>query len=86
MPRLLSQPHGDRLGDLLNRRLQDDQWTRFRAAVAFVKRSGVRHIADSLRAFARHGQITMTVGVSMGGTSVEGLDVGNRAAVFGSEA
>ena len=74
MPRLLSQPHGDRLGDLLNRRLQDHQWTTFRAAVAFVKRSGVIHLADSLRAFARRGQIRMTVGVSMGGTSVEGLE------------
>ena len=73
MPVLLSQPHGNHLGDLLNRRLQDPQWTTFRSAVAFVKRSGVMHIADSLRTFARRGRVRMTVGVSMGGTSVEGL-------------
>lgn len=74
MPRLLSQPHGDRLGDLLNRRLREPQWTTFRSAVAFVKRSGVIHIADGLRAFARRGRVRITVGVSMGGTSVEGLE------------
>ena len=74
MALLLSQPHGDRLGDLLIRRLQDPRWTSFRSAVAFVKRSGVMHIADSLRKFARHGHVRMTVGVSMGGTSVEGLE------------
>ena len=32
------------------------------------------HIADSLRMFARRGHVRMTVGVSMGGTSVEGLE------------
>ena len=74
MPRLLSQPHGDRLGDLLIRRLQDPQWTTFQSAVAFVKRSGVIHIADSLQAFAQRGHVRMVVGVSMGGTSVEGLE------------
>ena len=73
MPSLLLQPHRDRLGEVLNFRLQDPRWTTFRAAVAFVKRSGVIHIADSLRAFAQRGHIRMTVGVSMGGTSVEGL-------------
>ncbi len=74
MPLLLAQPDGDRLGDLLNRRLQEPQWTTFRAAVAFVKRSGVNHIADSLRAFARRGHIRMAVGVDLLGTSVEGLE------------
>ena len=83
---LLLQPHRARLGDVLNLRLQDPRWTTFRAAVAFVKRSGVIHIADSLRAFAQRGHIRMTVGVSMGGTSVEGLAsliecVGDRSEV-----
>lgn len=87
MPRLLSQPHGDSLGDLLNRRLREPQWTTFRSAVAFVKRSGVIHIADGLRAFARHGRVRMTVGVSMGGTSIEGLEslldcIGGRGEVW----
>ena len=73
MPSLPLQPHRDRLGEAINLRLQDLRWTTFRAAVAFVKRSGVIHIADSLRAFAQRGHIRMTVGVAMGGTSVEGL-------------
>ena len=74
MPSLLLQPHGNRLGDALNLRLQDPRWTTFRAAVAFVKRTGVIHISDNLRAFAQRGHIRMTVGVSMRGTSVEGLE------------
>ena len=70
---LLLQPHRNRLGEVLNLCLQDPRWTTFRAAVAFVKRSGVIQIAGSLRAFAQRGHIRMTVGVDMGGTSVEGL-------------
>ena len=73
MPSLLLQPHRNRLGDVLNLRLQDPVWTTFRAAVAFVKRSGVDRIADSLRPFARRGHVRMTVGVDVHGTSVEGL-------------
>ena len=74
MPRLLLQPHGERLGDLLNRRLQDPGWTTFRSAVAFVKHSGVIHVAGNLQTFARRGRVKMAVGVSMRGTSVEGLE------------
>ena len=74
MPSLLLQPHPDRLGNVLNLRLQDRAWTTFRAAVAFVKRSGVDRIADSLGAFARRGHVRMTVGVDVLGTSVEGLE------------
>ena len=75
MPSLLLQPHHSRLGDVLNLRLQDPVWTvwtTFRAAVAFVKRSGVDRIAESLRAFARRGHVRMTFGVDVHGTSVEG--------------
>ena len=46
---LLLQPHRDRLGDVLNLRLQDPRWTTFRAAVAFVKRSGVIQIGVGAR-------------------------------------
>ena len=73
MPSLLLQPHPNRLGDVLNLRLQNPRWTTFRAAVAFVKRSGINRIADSLRAFAQCGHIRMAVGVDVRGTSVEGL-------------
>lgn len=69
----LSQPHGQRLGDLLTARLRDPSWTHFRAAVAFVKRSGVKHMVADLRSFAASGHVKMAVGVDLGGTSVEGL-------------
>jgi len=35
-----------RLGDLLIGHLSDGRWTVFRAAVAFVKNSGVKHILN----------------------------------------
>ncbi len=87
MPFLLSQPHYHRLGDVLNRGLRDRTWTTFRAAVAFVKRSGIKGIADSLRVFAQRGHIRIAVGVDVHGTSVEGLEslldcVGDRGEVF----
>ncbi len=69
----LSQPHGQRLGDLLIGRLRDPAWQVFRAAVAFVKRSGVKHLVAELRSFAASAQVRMAVGVDLGGTSVEGL-------------
>jgi hypothetical protein len=49
------------------------KWSRFRAAVAFVKRSGVRHIYDALSDFAARGTVKISVGVDCGGTSREGL-------------
>ena len=84
---LILQPHHNRLGNVLNLGLQDPRWTTFRAAVAFVKRSGIKHIADSLRAFSRRGHIRMAVGVDVRGTSVEGLTallecVGGRGEVW----
>ena len=40
-----------RLGDFLRSHLQDRSWVEFRAAIAFVKFSGVRHIAPDLATF-----------------------------------
>ena len=61
-----------RMGDLLKASLAGD-WTEFRAAVAFVKSSGVRHLAESLATFGRNGRIEIVVGIDHGGTSYEGL-------------
>jgi len=48
---LLTQPFSEpRIGDYLTEHLLDPRWKRFRAAVAFVRQSGVRHIRDSLLA------------------------------------
>ena len=62
----------NRLGDYLKDGLSA-QWTHFRAAVAFVKRSGTRHIAPALAHFARTGHVEIIVGIDHRGTSMEGL-------------
>ena len=71
--KIIFQPADEnRLGDFLNRNLADP-WTNFRAAVAFVKRSGVQHIERSLAAFAERGDVQIIVGIDHRGTSFEGL-------------
>lgn len=62
-----------RLGDVLLGQLRDEKWTTFRAAVAFVKRSGVQFLGAALRDFSRLGDVRISVGVDFGGTSEEGL-------------
>ena len=62
----------NRLGDYLQDNLSKP-WTHFRAAAAFVKRSGTRHIAAALARFSRTGDIEIVVGIDQRGTSAEGL-------------
>ena len=62
----------NRLGDYLKGNFSGS-WTHFRAAVAFVKRSGTRHIETALAAFSRIGHIEIIVGIDHRGTSSEGL-------------
>ncbi|MBV9761917.1 MAG: hypothetical protein JO340_15250 [Acidobacteriaceae bacterium] len=70
----ITQPFGEpRLGELLREHLADPQWTGFRAAVAFVKRSGTQYIRDVLRDFSARAQVQISVGVDLCGTSREGL-------------
>ena len=70
---LLLQPgQSGRLGDRLQAGFKGN-WTHFRAAAAFVKRSGVKHIASSLKAFARNGKVEIIAGIDHNGTSYEGL-------------
>ncbi len=61
-----------RIGDYLTDNLAEP-WTSFRAAVAFVKRSGTRHVAPALAAFARTSAVEIIAGIDHGGTSAEGL-------------
>ncbi len=71
---MILQPEGPiRLGDFLLSHLSDSGWTEFRAGVAFVKYSGVRHIAAPLADFAKRGRVQLCVGVDFGGTTAEGL-------------
>lgn len=64
---------GIRLGDFLQENLSSETWTQFRAAIAFVKQSGVKHIAEQLAAFSNRANVTLSVGIDSGGTSFEGL-------------
>ena len=64
-------------------------WTHFRAAIAFVKRSGTRHIEGSLASFARNHDVEIIAGIDHRGTSYEGLESllhavspGGRVVVF----
>ena len=69
----LRQPaEANRLGDFLIANLERD-WTHFRAAIAFVKRSGVKHIVGPLSRFARSRHVQIIVGIDHSGTSYEGL-------------
>ena len=69
----IHQPSGgNRLGDYLDDNLSRP-WTDFRAAVAFVKRSGTGHISARLSEFARAGRVEFIVGIDHRGTSAEGL-------------
>ncbi len=71
---VLHNPSGEpRLGDLLLQNLASRKWTSFRAAVAFAKTSGTKHICPSLRRFARRGKVKLSVGIDHRGTTVEAL-------------
>ncbi|NET43979.1 hypothetical protein [Okeania sp. SIO2B3] len=70
----IHQPDSEvRLGNYLQFQLQQRQWTQFRAAVAFVKYSGVRHISKLLNEFSYNAFVKISVGIDHDGTSMEGL-------------
>ena len=70
----IAQPFAEvRLGEFLLSHLADPQWTFFRAAVAFVKRSGTQHIREPLLNFSNHGTVRLSAGIDLYGTSREGL-------------
>lgn len=74
MIELIHHPEGaERLGDLLVKNLASGKWKTFRAAVAFAKRSGVKHLVKPLQAFMPHRVARISVGLDQGGTSVEGV-------------
>ena len=69
----IHQPsEGNRLFDYLNEGLTGS-WTHFRAAIAFVKRSGTRHIEGGLASFAQKHKVEIIVGIDHRGSSYEGL-------------
>lgn len=72
---LVHHPDGSkRLGDLLIDNLSSPKWRSFRAAVAFVKQSGTKHLTEQIRSFLKHGKVKVSVGIDLRGTSAEGLN------------
>jgi hypothetical protein len=70
----ITQPFGAvRLGEFVLNHLADPQWATFRAAIAFVKRSGTQYIRAPLREFSARSDVRISVGVDLFGTSREGL-------------
>ena len=71
---LIHQPfNSNRLADYLNEGFAGP-WTHFRAAIAFIKRSGTRHIEGGLASFARNHDVEIIAGIDHRGTSYEGLE------------
>lgn len=74
MAKFIAQPDDDfRLGDFLTQALKNSEWSCFRAAIAFVKRSGTKHVKDALSAFSNRAAVNVSIGINSGGTSAEGL-------------
>lgn len=72
--KLIIQPDGPlRLGDFLKQNFANQKWEEFRAAVAFIKRSGTKHIRHDLADFAKRAKVKITAGIDADGTSIEGL-------------
>lgn len=72
---ILAQPLSNkRFGDMLQESFIDNRFQLFEAAIAFVKRSGVKHIEQNLKQFLeRGGKARIVVGIDQYGTSYEGL-------------
>ncbi len=69
-----NQPLAHRFGKALADDLESGQWERVEMAVAWVRRSGTKHVASSFRKFLRAGGVAqITVGVDIENTSHEGL-------------
>ena len=74
MTTLYNQPFAHRFGVELQDLIENGGWTSLDAAVAWVRRSGTRHLLQSLKVFLRSGASTrFVIGVDIENTSKEGL-------------
>lgn len=74
MPTLYNQAIAHRFGIELRETLESEEWHRFDFAVAWVRRTGIRHLEPALRAFLRGGGVIRgIVGIDLENTSYEGL-------------
>ena len=76
MATVYNQTVATRFGVELNDLLANDYWSRFDVAVAWVRRSGLRHVVPALIEFLhRGGVIRFIVGIDIEkNTSKEGLE------------
>lgn len=71
---LYNQPLATRFGFELTAALDSGRWTHLDIAVAWVRASGLAHLAPSLGAFLdRGGVLSTTVGVDLDNTTTDGL-------------
>ncbi len=69
-----NQPLATRFGHELTAALNSEQWTQLDVAVAWIRASGMAHLAPSLGSFLdRGGILSTTVGVDLENTSSDGL-------------
>ncbi len=75
MPTVYNQAVSCRFGVELGDQFSNEGWTRFDAAVAWVRRSGIRHIVPALTEFLqRGGEARFVIGIDIENTSKEGLE------------
>ncbi len=75
MPTVYNQTIACRFGVELADFLASNRWTRFDAAVAWVRHSGLRHIMPALADFLqRGGAMRFVVGIDIENTSKDGLE------------
>lgn len=73
--KVVANPHDQhRLGDFLLDGLRSDA-VRFDGAVAFARRSGVRHLAPAIRRFSAGRPFHLVVGIDLHSTSIEALEM-----------
>ena len=72
---VIAQPFGGAdLGTIVTTELRSGSWTTFRAVVAFLKSSGLRHLAGPLDEYlTAGGAAELAVGIDHDGTSLEAL-------------
>lgn len=75
LPTVYNQTVSCRFGVELADQFGNETWTRFDVAVAWVRRSGIRHLTPALTEFLRRrGTARFVVGIDIENTSKEGLE------------
>ena len=75
MATFYNQPSAHRFGTALTETIGSTRWHAFEVGVAWVRRSGLRHLRPALTAFLRRGGVfRISVGIDIENTSVEGLE------------